>query len=124
MFGSEHGRPHTRVTLNHGLSSETLPESRNPRDSIMRDGYIVESVNPVENNFSADSRDKDGMRVVMFDARRALTVYLFTAHIIQIEAVKDSKTDEERGIITLSSGLRYVTKRAALAICAGMPKLA
>jgi hypothetical protein len=90
----------------------------------MSDGYIVESVNPVENNFSADSRDKDGMRVVMFDAKRALTVYLFTAHIIQIEAVKDSKTDEERGIITLSSGLRYVTKRAALAICAGMPKLA
>ena len=84
----------------------------------MPHGYVCEAVNPVENDFSADSRDKDGVRVVSFDSRRALTVYIFSIHIVQIEAVKDAKTAEDRALITLSSGLRYVSKRAASETCA------
>ncbi len=79
--------------------------------------YIYESVNSVENNFSADSRDKDGHRVVTFDKKRMLNVFLFHAYIVQIESAKDAKSGEERAIITLVSGLRYVTQRGALEIC-------
>lgn len=86
----------------------------------MPNGYVCESVNPVDNKFAADSRDKDGARVVMFDKLRALTVYFFPAHIVQIEAVKDTKDGGERGIITLSSGARYITSRAASETCMEM----
>ena len=89
----------------------------------MANAYICETVNVVDNKFSADSRDKDGKRVVMFDAVRTIEVYLFPPHIIQIEAVKDSKDGIERGIISMSSGLRYITERGAAAICMAMSKL-
>ena len=89
----------------------------------MANAFICETVNVVDNKFSADSRDKDGKRVVMFDAVRTIEVYLFPPHIIQIEAVKDSKDGIERGIISMSSGLRYITERGAAAICATMAKL-
>lgn len=90
----------------------------------MANAFICETVNVVDNKFSADSRDKNGKRVVMFDAVRTIQVYLFPAHIIQIEAVVDSKDGVERGIISMSSGLRYITARAASAICGDMGKLA
>lgn len=83
----------------------------------MANNYICESVNPVENNFSADSRDKDGHRVVTFDKKRMLNVFLFHAYIVQIESAKDAKSGEDRAIITLASGQRYVAQRSALEIC-------
>ncbi|HEX4859255.1 MAG TPA: hypothetical protein VFV17_09560 [Usitatibacteraceae bacterium] len=86
--------------------------------------YICESVNIVDNNFTADSRNKDGKRVVMFDARRALELYLFTSHILQIEAVVDSSNAAERGVMTMSSGIRYITARGAAAICGDLAKQA
>jgi hypothetical protein len=75
--------------------------------------YILEDVAMVENEFSADSRDKEGLRVVTYDPRRAIHLYLAIAHIVQIEVVKDSKAGELRSIVTLSSGHRYITRRSA-----------
>lgn len=89
----------------------------------MANAYTCEIVNVVDNKFAADSRDKDGKRVVMFDAQRTIEVYLFPAHIIQIEAVKDSKDGTDRGIISMSSGLRYITQRSAALICSDLGKL-
>jgi hypothetical protein len=89
----------------------------------MGNAYICETVNIVDNNFSADSRDKDGTRVVMFDSRRTLKLYLSPAHILQVEAVVDTKDATERGVITMSSGIRYITSRAAALICGDMAKL-
>lgn len=75
--------------------------------------YILEDVALVENDFSADSRDKTGVRVVTYDARRSLKLHLSIDHIVQIEVVNDSKLEEARSIVTLSSGHRYVTRRSA-----------
>ena len=75
--------------------------------------YILEHVAMVENEFSADSRDKEGIRVVTYDARKAIHLYLAIDHIVQIEVVNDSKLGEGRSIVSLSSGNRYVTKRSA-----------
>jgi hypothetical protein len=83
----------------------------------MSNVYVCETVNSVDNAFAADSRDKDGTRVVSYDARRTLSVNLFAAHVVQVEAVKDAKDGSERGVVTLSSGLRYITARAASAVC-------
>ncbi len=79
--------------------------------------YILEEVAVVENEFSADSRDKDGIRVVSFDARRSIKLHLAIDHIVQIEVVKDAKLGEGRSIVTLSSGNRYVTRRSAQDLC-------
>jgi hypothetical protein len=84
--------------------------------------YILEDVALVENDFSADSRDKDGLRVVTYDSRRCLKLHLAVDHIVQIEAVKDSKLGEGRSIVTLSSGHRYVTRRSAEDLCATIEK--
>jgi hypothetical protein len=75
--------------------------------------FILEDVAMVENEFSADSRDKEGLRVVTYDTRKSIHLYLAIAHIVQIEVVKDSKAGELRSIVTLTSGNRYVTKRSA-----------
>ena len=80
--------------------------------------YILEDVALIENDFSADSRDKDGLRVVTFDSRRSLKLHLAVDHIVQIEVVKDAKLGEGRAIVTLSSGHRYVTRRSAQDLCA------
>ena len=90
----------------------------------MSSRFILEDVATVENNFSADSRDKDGLRVVTYEARRALKVHLAIDHIVQIEVVKDSKAGEERSIVTLTSGTRYVTRRGAQELCAAIQKSA
>jgi hypothetical protein len=82
--------------------------------------FIRETVNVVENNFSADSRDKDGKRVVMFDSKRVMQLYLSEAHIVQIETAVDTKDGTERGVVLMSSGIRYITQRGAAAICADM----
>ena len=79
--------------------------------------YILEDVSMVENDFSADSRDKGGMRVVTYDSRKGISLYLAIDHIVQIEVVKDTKLDEGRSIVTLSSGHRYVTRRSAKELC-------
>lgn len=84
--------------------------------------FILEDVAIVENEFSADSRDKEGMRVVTYDSRRAIKLHLAIEHIVQIEAVKDSKAGEGRSIVTLSSGNRYVTRRSAQELCAAIEK--
>ncbi len=89
----------------------------------MANAFTREIVNIVDNKFAADSRDKNGKRVVMFDAERTIEVYLYPAHIIQIEAVVDTKDGTERGIISMSSGLRYITARSAALICSDMSKL-
>jgi uncharacterized protein YlzI (FlbEa/FlbD family) len=86
--------------------------------------FILEDVAIVENDFSADSRDKEGMRVVTYDSRRAIKLHLAIEHIVQIEAVKDSKAGEGRSIVTLSSGNRYVTRRSAQELCAAIEKAA
>lgn len=75
--------------------------------------YILEEVSVVENNFSADSRDKDGLRVVVFESRRSIRLMLAVDHIVQIEVVKDGKVDAGRSIVTLTTGQRYITKRSA-----------
>jgi len=82
--------------------------------------FILEDVAIVENDFSADSRDKDGMRVVTYDPRRCIRLQLAIDHIVQIEVVKDSKAGEDRSIVTLSSGVRYVTRRGAGELCAAI----
>jgi uncharacterized protein YlzI (FlbEa/FlbD family) len=89
----------------------------------MSTGYIFEDVAIVENNFSADSRDKDGVRIVLYEEKKAIKLHLAVAHIVQIEAVKDSKSNEARAIITLTSGNRYVTKRGAQQLCDQIAKL-
>ena len=84
--------------------------------------YILEDVALVENDFSADSRDKEGVRVVSYDARRSIKLHLAIDHIVQIEVVKDAKLDEGRSIVTLSSGHRYVTRRSAHELCTAIDK--
>ena len=84
--------------------------------------FILEDVAIVENDFSADSRDKDGMRVVSYDSRRSIQLHLAIDHILQIEVVKDSKLGEGRSIVTLSSGHRFVTRRSAQDVCAAIAK--
>jgi hypothetical protein len=84
--------------------------------------FIFEDVAVVENDFSADSRDKDGLRVVTYEARRSIKLHLAIDHIVQIEVVKDSKQGEGRSIVTLTSGLRYVTRRSAQEVCASIDK--
>ena len=84
--------------------------------------YILEDVSLVDNQFSADSRDKDGIRVVTYESRKSLKLHLAIAHIVQIEVVKDSKAGEGRSIVTLTSGLRYVTKRSAAELCTEIDK--
>ena len=86
--------------------------------------FILEDVAIVENDFSADSRDKEGMRVVTYDSRRCIKVQLAIDHIVQIEVVKDSKAGEGRSLVTLSSGARYVTRRSAQELCAAIEKAA
>jgi hypothetical protein len=82
--------------------------------------YILEDVAFVENDFSADSRNKEGARVVSYDPRRSIQLHLAIDHIVQIEVVKDVKLDEGRSIVTLSSGHRYVTRRSAEELCAAI----
>jgi hypothetical protein len=84
--------------------------------------FILEDAAVVENDFSADSRDKEGMRVVTFDSRRCIKLQLAIDHIVQIELVKDSKLGEARSIVTLTSGIRYVTRRSAQELCTAIEK--
>ena len=84
--------------------------------------FILEEVAVVENDFSADSRDKDGLRVVMYEHRRAIKLHLAIDHIVHVEIVKDTKAGEPRSIISLTNGQRYVTKRSAQDICAAIEK--
>lgn len=86
--------------------------------------YILEDVALVENDFSADSRNKDGVRIVTYDTRRGLKLHLAIDHIVQIEVVKDAKGDEGRAVVTLSSGQRYVTRRSAEDLCDAIEKAA
>ena len=88
----------------------------------MATNYILEDVAIVENDFSADSRDKEGLRVVSFDSRRSIKLHLAIDHIVQIEVVKDSKLDEGRSIVTLTTGHSYVTRRSASDLCAAIAK--
>ena len=76
----------------------------------------------MENDFSTDSRNKDGVRVVSYESRRAIKLHLAIDHIVQIEAVKDMKVDEGRSIVTLTTGHRYVTRRSAQELCAAIEK--
>ena len=85
--------------------------------------YILEDVTLVENDFSADSRNKDGVRIVSYDTRRSLRLHLSIEHIVQIEVVQDVKA-EDRAIVTLSTGQRYVTRRSAEALCAAIEEAA
>lgn len=78
--------------------------------------FIAEDVSVIENNFSADSRDKDGLRVVTFEPKRALRLHIATGQIVHIETVRDSKAGEARAIITLANGQRLITRR-------GVPEL-
>ena len=82
--------------------------------------YILEDVALVENDFSADSRDKDGVRIVTYDTRRSIKLHLAIDHIVQIEVVNDVKLDTGRSIVTLSSGHRYITRRSAQELCAAI----
>jgi hypothetical protein len=90
----------------------------------MTSKYILEDVALIENDFSADSRNKDGMRVVTYEARRCISMHLAIDHIVQIEVVKDSRHDEERSIVTLTNGNRYVTRRSAHDLCAAIEEAA
>jgi hypothetical protein len=97
-----------------------------PREHLVSGRYILEDVTSVDNNFSADSRDKDGLRVVTYEARKSIKLHLAIDHIVQIEVVRDSKAGEDRSLVTLTSGQRYVTRRGAQDLCAeikraGMP---
>jgi len=82
--------------------------------------YVLEDVAVVENDFSADSRDKNGLRIVSFDLRRSIKLHIAIDHIVQIEAVKDAKLDEVRSIVTMTSGHRYITRRGAEELCAAI----
>jgi hypothetical protein len=88
----------------------------------MASKYILEDVTIVENDFSTDSRDKEGVRIVTYEPRRSIKLHLAIDHIVQIEAVKDAKLDDGRSIVTLSSGHRYVTRRSAQELCASIEK--
>jgi hypothetical protein len=72
--------------------------------------YILEDVSLVENDFSADSRGKDGTRVVSYEPRRSIKLHLAIDHIVQIEVVKDAKL-EDRSIVTLSSRVFLPVRR-------------
>ena len=85
--------------------------------------FILEDVAMVENNFSADSRDKEGLRVVTYEAGRSIKLHIAVQHIVQIEVVKDSKQGDARSIVTLTSGHRYVTRRSAQDLCASIAKV-
>ena len=84
--------------------------------------FILEDAAVVENDFSADSRDKDGLRVVTFEPKRAIKLHIAIHHIVQIEVVKDSKQGDGRSIVTLTSGHRYVTRRSAQELCTAIAK--
>jgi hypothetical protein len=84
--------------------------------------FILEDVVVIDNNFSADSRDKDGLRVVTYEARRAIKLHLAIDHIVHIEVVKDSKQGESRSIVSLTSDQRYITRRSAQEVCAAIEK--
>jgi hypothetical protein len=88
----------------------------------MASKYILEDVTIVENDFSTDSRDKEGVRIVTFDSRRSIKLHLAIDHIVQIEMVKDAKLDDGRAIVTLTSGHRYVTRRSAQELCTAIEK--
>jgi hypothetical protein len=90
----------------------------------MASRYILEEVTIVENDFSTDSRDKEGVRIVTFDSRRSIKLHLAIDHIVQIEMVKDAKLDDGRAIVTLTSGHRYVTRRSAQELCTAIEKAA
>ena len=77
----------------------------------------------VENEFSADSRDKSGLRIVAFEQKRVIQLYLAIDHIVQIEAVKDSKSEQERSIVTLTSGNRFICRRSAKDLAAAIGEL-
>jgi hypothetical protein len=121
---------HARAAITEFDDEQCYPDPQptpgcvSQQGSPMANPYICESVNIVDNNFSADSRNKAGKRVVSFDNTRSLQLYLFTSHVLQIEAVVDSLDAAERGVITMSSGLRYITSRGAGVICTEMAKLA
>jgi hypothetical protein len=108
----------TRTSPEEGICSIFIPQGTN-----MATTFILEDVAVVENDFSADSRDKDGMRVVTFDTRRSIKLHLAIEQIVQIEVVKDAKLDEGRSIVTLTSGHRYITRRSAQDICAAIAKV-
>lgn len=80
--------------------------------------FLSEDVSLIENNFSADSRDKDGFRVVTYEPRRALKLHIATDHIVHLETVRDSKAGEARTILTLSNGQRLITRRGAVELLA------
>ena len=90
----------------------------------MTSRYILEDVSLVENNFSADSRNKDGIRIVSYETRRSIKVHLAIEHIVEIEVVSDAKGDEPRSIVTLMNGHRYITRRSASALCAAIDEAA
>ncbi|MBL8515431.1 MAG: hypothetical protein JNM76_00565 [Betaproteobacteria bacterium] len=75
--------------------------------------FLAEDVSLIENNFSADSRDKDGFRVVTFEPKRALKLHIAADHIVHVETVRDSKAGEARTILTLTNGQRLITRRGA-----------
>jgi hypothetical protein len=91
-------------------------------EASMATKYVLEDVSIVDNNFSADSRDKDGLRIVSFDLRRSIKLHLAIDHIVQIEAVKDAKLDEGRSIVTMTSGHRYIARSSAVDLCAAIDK--
>ena len=72
----------------------------------MASRYILEEVTIVENDFSTDSRDKEGVRIVTFDSRRSIKLHLAIDHIVQIEMVKDAKLDDGRAIVAVHGGAR------------------
>jgi hypothetical protein len=86
----------------------------------MTSKYILEEVTLVENNFSADSRNKDGVRIVSYESRRSINVHLAIRHIVEIELVKDAKGDSDRAIVTLMNGHRYISRRSATELCAAI----
>ena len=90
----------------------------------MASRYILEDICLVENNFSADSRNKDGMRIVSYEPRRSLKIHIAIEHIVEIEVVKDAKHDEDRSIVTLMNGHRYITRRSAQELCAAIDEAA
>jgi hypothetical protein len=88
----------------------------------MASRYILEEVTIVENDFSTDSRNKEGVRIVTYDTRRSIKLHLAIDHIVQIEAVKDAKLDDSRAVVTLTSGHRYITRRGAQELCTAIEK--
>ena len=93
-----------------------------PEETRMATKYILEDVSLIDNNFSADSRDKNGLRVVSFEKRRSIKLHLAIDHIVQIEVVKDAKGDVDRSIVTMTSGLRYITERGAQELCTAIER--